>query len=134
MQVKCVKTTGYQFGHTGAKRGLVDKITYQGLTLGKNYQVYGMIIFAEELHYLIYDDFEMPSWYFADLFQIEETDIPSNWHHRFLGLDEDGLSAIWGYDELVNSPKHYNGLAEKETDDIVLFLRRKREMEEEYSS
>lgn len=131
MRVKCVSTKGYQFAYYFVKKGLAspNKVEFEGLSLDKSYVVYGISIFDEELTYLIYDDYEMAAWYAANLFHVESTALPENWHHRYFGRNEQGLSAIWGYKELVHSMDHYDGLLNRVRDEVILFLKRKREID-----
>lgn len=129
MRVKCVSTEAYQFTYHDVKKGLSNTVTLESLTLGKCYVVYGISIFGEELNYLVYDDYEMAGWYAAVLFEVESTLLPENWHHRYFGRNEQELSAIWGYKELVYSMDHYNGILDRVPDEVVLFLKRKREID-----
>jgi hypothetical protein len=128
MKVKCIKTEGYTFGIRDVKNGVNMTTNYNGVDLNNNYFVYGIIIYREGIRYLLHDKFDMPNWYPAELFTVIENNIPNNWYYKFNGYTEYGITAIWGYHELVNNEEHYNGLCEQESNDVNLFLKRKMEM------
>ena len=130
MKIKCKEVEGYQFSRKDVREGITNRVKHRGLTKEKSYVVYGMTICQEGLDYLIYDDYEMPMWYSADLFEIEDSLLPNNWHHSFWGYDEHGITAIWGYSELAKSQKHFDGLAEQNEEDVELFVKRKKETDE----
>lgn len=100
---------------------------YKGISLGKTYRVYGTILYEGGIYYLIYDDFKMPNWYIADLFTVTFNVFPEKWYYKYIGQSE-SLTAIWGYYELVNVEKHFDGLGEQEQEHIDIFLMRKEEM------
>jgi hypothetical protein len=102
MKIKCKEVEGYQFSRKDVREGITNRVTHKAITLNKCYIVYGMAICQEGLDYLIYDDYEMPMWYSADLFEIKDSTLPNNWHHSFWAYEEFGISAVWGYSELAN--------------------------------
>ncbi len=122
MKIKCKEVTGYLFSRKSVREGITNITTYDALTKEKIYTVYGIILVEESLEYLIYDDYDLPSWYEADLFEVEDSTLPKNWHYSFLGYDECPITAIWGYYQLA----HFDGLAEHEVEDVILFLRYKK--------
>lgn len=131
MKIKCTSTNGYTFTPRSIRKYGTDmKTDHQQITLDKIYNVYGIILYEEGLDYLIYDDYDMASWYCAELFEVVDHKMPNTWHHRYFGIsDEISLSAIWGYHELVFSVEHYNGLLEQEREDVYLFYKRKKEID-----
>jgi hypothetical protein len=73
---------------------------------------------------LIFDEYNMPDWYPAEQFELEDSSLPSDWFHSFYGYQEYGISVIWGYRELVFSEEHYNGLFEQDEHEVEIFLKR----------
>ncbi|MCG8542536.1 MAG: hypothetical protein MJA82_21775 [Clostridia bacterium] len=123
MRIRCIEIEGYQFSRKDVREGITNRVKHKGLTLNKSYEVYGMVIFQEGLDYLILDDHDMPMWYSAELFEVEESLLPSKWYHSFFRYEEFGVTAIWGYFELVNFQEHFDGLAEQNEQDVELFLK-----------
>ena len=132
MKIKCLRKEGYQFSRKDVKSGKNNKIVFERISLNTIYNVYGIIIFQEELKYLIYDDYEMPSWYSSDLFEVANTQLPFNWHYNFYGYNEYGLSATWGYYELVNVEEHHSALIEGDGKAEEIFYKRKKEIDDMY--
>ncbi|QOR35927.1 phosphoribosylaminoimidazole synthetase [Clostridium sp. 'deep sea'] len=130
MKIKCKEVEGYQFSRKDVREGITNRVTHRAITQEKSYIVYGMAICQEGLDYLIYDDYEMPMWYSADLFEIEDSSLPNYWHHSFWGYEEFGITAVWGYPELANSQKHFDGLSEQNEEDVALFKKRKKDIDE----
>lgn len=131
MKIKCTSTEDYIFTQRSIReRGLDMKTNRDRITLDKIYNVYGITLYEEGLNYLIYDDYDMASWYSAELFDVVDHKMPNTWIHRYFGISKEiSLSAIWGYHELVFSEEHYNGLLEQEREDIYLFYKRKKEID-----
>ncbi len=127
MEIKCEKNKGYMFSPKIVREGNETTTIFNGISLGTIYSVYGTMLYEEGVYYLIYDDFEMPNWYPADLFNVTSGSLPEQWYFKYFGKSEN-LSAIWGYYELVNVDKHFDGLGEQEQDEIDIFLKRKNEM------
>lgn len=102
------------------------------LEIGISYIVYGICIFEDVLHYLIIGkDENFPSWYPAELFHVSDNILPIEFYFNFFGYDSEiGVSAIWGYKELVFDKQHYINLIERESEAITVFLKRKHEIEE----
>lgn len=115
------------------------------LHIGKTYYVYGMMLYNGELKYLIVGEYEKlegdefrtpPSWEPAELFEVVDAKIPQEWYFKrsieVVSKEKlnDPLSATWGYKELALDVSHGDGLMERETKDIKIFLKRKHEIDE----
>lgn len=125
MKVTCLYNTGND----------LPKITEEtfNLTIEKEYIVYGICkLQSGELTYLILGEREnMPSWYPAELFEISDALQPLEWYcadHRH--VKETTIEYIWGYKELALDDTHAFGLIERENKDMVIFLKRKAEIDE----
>jgi hypothetical protein len=129
MQIRCTTTEGYLLTVKEVRHGNQTKTVYRGLTVGNSYTVYAIILYQEGIKYLIYDDFSMANWYPAELFKVINNGLPSEWHYQFYGYEEFGVTAIWGYKELVLTDEHYDGLCEQEPQEIQVFLSRKNEID-----
>ncbi len=130
MKVRCKEILGYQFSRKDVREGLSSKITHMALSKEKVYTVYGILLAQESLEYLIFDDYEMPMWYSADLFEVEDYSFSSNWYYNFWGYDKFGVTAVWGYYELVTMQEHFNGLSDQNEEDIEIFFKYKKKVDE----
>lgn len=128
MEVICHKQDGYLLSPKEVRNGKETMTHYEGISLGRKYLVYGISLYEEGINYLLYDDFSMPNWYPAELFDVTDSRIPVDWHYKYSGNDE-SLTAIWGYEELVHSETHYDDICEQEVNAVQLFIRRKIEIE-----
>ncbi|MBK7717465.1 MAG: hypothetical protein IPI38_19015 [Gemmatimonadetes bacterium] len=100
------------------------------LTIGKVYVVLGMGIFETVLYLLVRDDTGGPAFAHAAMFDCSAQPIPPDW---FFTL-QDGIRAsgnelwshptvaMWGYDALVNDPRHAAMLGEQEPSAIRRFM------------
>lgn len=127
MEIKCKKNKWYMFSPKIVKDGNEMETIYNGISIDALYRVYGTMLYEEGIYYLIYDDLEMPNWYPADLFNVTSNSLPEQWYFKYYGHGEN-LSAIWGYNELVNVEKHFDGLNEQQQEEIEVFLKRKDEI------
>ena len=133
MKVECIAEEGYLFGRVGANEGNSMKSNYNhGLKLAKVYIVYAVKQYKGEISYLIYNENQMSSWMFADLFKIVDNSIPISWRFNYFGYQPDGISFIIGYKEIVESTNHYEGLAERTKKESELFWERKCEIDRLY--
>ncbi|MGE6896721.1 phosphoribosylaminoimidazole synthetase [Priestia flexa] len=131
MIVKCKSLETYMFSPKSVREGYDQKTKYEELEINKEYYVYGTIMYEEGLRYLLYVGLDFPAipfWYPAELFEITDHKVPMNWLYKYNGVIDGAVSAVWGYEELVMSDQHFDGLSEQEDSDIELFLKRKKEM------
>ena len=121
MQVKCINNEGYLLSRNSVKQGKEQRTKHKGLKVNSLYEVHGIVIFQEDVLYLLIDEFDMPMWYVAELFDIIDSKISKDWHYKFHGYNDRGMTSICGYKELVDSKEHYNGLIEQNKNDIQIF-------------
>ena len=58
--------------------------------------------------------------------------LPEKWYFTYTPeFKAYGVTAIWGYRELVTRDGHFDGIMEREVDELVIFFQRKQEMEAE---
>jgi hypothetical protein len=94
------------------------------LEIGRVCTVYGMHDWKGILEYLVIGTAGgYPLWYPAELFSVVDHSLPSEWHFRYVG-NEDGILALWGYEELVMSTEHHDRLVELEPDALDVFVKR----------
>lgn len=131
MIVKCMYNAGKDLPEETLKIIHFSTTIFQ-LNIGNEYPVYGIAIWKGILNYLTMDKYlDLPSWHPADLFEIVDSELPYEWHHKYYGFTEGvHLNAIWGYKELVQEEEHYTELIEREDTAISIFLKRKKEFEE----
>jgi hypothetical protein len=128
MKVKCLFNTG-----EGLSEGVAVKVgskkTGFPIKVGEVCIVYGQMIWKRELEYLIQGTFEsLPSWYPAEMFEVVDSQQHFEWYFRY---DRNKtISAIWGFQELVEDEDYLYDLEEREKYAIEIFLKRKKEMEE----
>jgi hypothetical protein len=105
------------------------------IEIGKSYVVYGMCFRRHEVKYLINPgDEARPNWYPVNLFEIENSKLPTFWEFSFVPEHQEyGVPGIWGYEELARSPEHFDGLVERDPAAIAVFLINKRRTELEES-
>lgn len=129
MKVKCIANTGtgfleYTMSHMGC-----SKDTRLPLCINEKYIVYGQMIYRGILNYLVKGSNEnLPSWYPAEIFEVVDTLLPFEWYFQYK-KDKD-VSAIWGFDELVNDEQYLYDLIERNDKAIRIFLDRKKEIDE----
>jgi len=104
------------------------KSTEFDLTISKEYSVYGIFLSGCSLSYLVIGEGMNPHWYPAELFTVTKTNLPANWHFQTYEREEGfQINAIWGYDELVNSDEHFDGLSNLDRNSVAVFMKRMRE-------
>lgn len=117
-------------------RAYASEISYE-LQVGREYTVYGQYVARGCLLYLIDpyapDDPSRPIWYPASLFSVKDARMPCSW--RFAYYPHQGFSgrvtAVWGYEELATSSAHFGGLLEREDEAMLMFIRRKIDLDHE---
>ena len=105
---------------------------YGQLEIGKEYLVMGMVLFDEQLCYLIDDGIISVCPY--QLFEVIDSRITSTWHFRALTKNDvmfPYIRTIWGYYEMCFVDDHYQQLVEAEEEAYRIYYRRKIEMEKE---
>ena len=98
---------------------------------GEEYQVFGISIWKNVIHYLIVpSNLSLPWWLPADLFDITDQSLSSKWYFKYLGEDHpSGITIKIGYQESVLDDSHDLDLIEREVSAIRIFLERKHEIE-----
>ena len=132
MKVRCLNNTGHSLPATYFSIGYTRQSEFE-LVVGQTYSVYGMCLSRGVLEYLIDPQADAkPNWYPAVLFEVKDAGIPQSWRFSFNARNEEyGVPAIWGYEELVSSENHFDGLGERDVEALRIFFRRRVEMEAE---
>lgn len=128
MKVKCISIEGYMLSPEKVEDGVGLKTAYNEIEVGKIYNVCGIVFYENGLRYLLYDDYDMAYWYPSELFEVIDKNVPKQWYFDFYGNNEEAISAIWGYNELIFSKTHFDGLSDQNSEDIRILLTRKNEM------
>lgn len=109
-------------------RGSTPRSRYSTITVGRDYAVHGMVIWENQLQFLIEDDNSLPRVLPAALFEKVNGPVPGEWWFAtFDGLQASGngrwsspLIAACGYEELLD-PEHLSALVEAEPAAVQLF-------------
>lgn len=91
------------------------------ITVGLAYNVAGMGIWENVLHFLVRNDQGIPEFIPAGLFDCPSQPLPGSWRFALRpGIAAEGselwespCAAIWGYEELVSDPIHAEALGER---------------------
>ncbi|MBU1356983.1 MAG: hypothetical protein KJ620_10500 [Candidatus Edwardsbacteria bacterium] len=122
MRVKCKYNRGYQIKGIRAE-GEEDEAVYD-LSIGKEYDVFGMDLADGIVCLLVCDDYSLPNWYSTACFDILDDKIPDWWYYRDFFTEPDILvKASWGYKELIKDNEHHDALLEREPDALAIFKR-----------
>lgn len=130
MRVKCIQTAIDELH--GNKMIRVDYGKDWMLRPDAEYPVYAISLWANAVSYLLVAGQPVqPFWYPAQLFAVVDATLfkPSYFSYGGKG-DARGLTAVWGYQELVLDFDHYESLIERKPGAIEIFLKRKREIDE----
>jgi hypothetical protein len=141
MKIKSIATKGADLPEYFFKLGNFAFPTsdYQ-LNIGDVYTVYGMSLYQHVLDYLIFpSNLSDPGWYPAPFFEVIDPSVPKGWYFAHFGYQDEKLKkiplgALWGYYELVfreDGFQHYEGLIDCDPVEIEIFLRRKKEIDEQ---
>ena len=118
MIVRCIRNRGTdlpRFEQTGA---FYTDGTLFPVTLGRDYDVFGLVLFHGGLMVLVdLDGNAQPVWLPVQLFEVKDPAMPAHWEFN-AGTDDEsvalGLEARWGYHALVTGTAHYLGLIERD--------------------
>jgi hypothetical protein len=140
MLVKCIFNSGADLPIDNRCLGETDKTDYSFLEIGNEYIVYGLMFYSSRVDYLICPRKGNPIWIPANLCQIIDDKLSSNWSICVAGLNEDykilndnfKIQSIVSYSELVTSFSHYLGLIEREPEDIKRFFIEKAKIDKQF--
>jgi hypothetical protein len=123
MIIRCIKTESFFSPRNDIvgefKSDLISR--YKRLTINKTYEVFGVLHFGGSFSYLVFDDEKIPSWYYSEMFEIEDSKITRDWQYSFNGYGDNKINMVMGYDQLVNNLEHYEGVTGKESKHMELF-------------
>jgi hypothetical protein len=95
-----------------------------GLSFDRDYDIYGIGLYNDVLKILIDPEENCrPNWYSLSEFDITEPTTCSGWKMCVEGDAE--WSMIMGYDRLVSSAAHFDGILERDSKELELFNREK---------
>lgn len=72
------------------------------------------------------DDLDWPVWYPAELFEIVDGAIPSDWRVGTRATEQSGLRLILSFPEWVNQPSYYEKLVDGQPSAVVAFEAQRR--------
>ena len=126
MRVRCVANTGKALPDSYLRVGYTRDSQFD-VKVGTAYTVYGISLRLGALSYLIDPEGEgCPNWYPVVLFELADARVPETWYFSFDTQHEQfGVPAVWGYEELVMSEQHFDGLMERDRQALRVFARRR---------
>ncbi|MBZ0097636.1 MAG: hypothetical protein K8F30_01050 [Taibaiella sp.] len=138
MQIICNANTGRIIPVFARLPGESDETRFTPLIIGEKYIVYGLMFMCKRIDYLICPDSNGPCWMPGNLFEVTEPFTPrweicladKSCNYRKLFM-EFGITALLGYDKLVNSYEHYEGILERNPIHLYEFFVHKKVMDEE---
>ncbi|MGH7203865.1 MAG: hypothetical protein ACREHC_05470 [Candidatus Levyibacteriota bacterium] len=111
MKVKCITNTGKHLSEKQAVFVNSPNYTREFLEVGKEYTIYGIMIFKNIIYYLIaVNQGNTPAFEPAEFFEILDSTLPPTWYYNYFGEGH----AIWGYEELAFNAQHNVDLIERE--------------------
>jgi hypothetical protein len=134
MKVKCLYNTGKNLSSKFLDDGWSKRSEIE-LDENKEYQVYGICFFEKNIcMYLLPDKYGKPFWYPDEFFEIIDNKLSSLWYFKKYKKNPKIYSdwIVWGYYEIVNDIDHSDNLMERESKDMQIFYKRKKEMDLEF--
>lgn len=125
MQVTCSANTARALPREFSRRGYFEESVFH-IVVGKAYFVFGISLWDSRMILLISDETNLPSWYPAELFTVNDPLLPSDWFCDINLQSEGGLKAIWGYDRLVRDGAHHDALQRRDRDALEIFREEQR--------
>lgn len=126
MKIKCLNVKTDTLPPSYYARGESDHSERQYLKVGGIYNVYGIICGMNCIYYLIYVESQGPTWWVpAPLFELIDSSMPKQWVISYKSdADEEkyGFPLRIGYEHLVFNRYHFDGLIDRNPDDIRIFL------------
>lgn len=129
MRVLCGANSGCALSKGRFEEGYSPSSEFD-LGVGKEYIVYGISLWQGALLYLVIGEGRFPHWYPSELFSVTRKELPPGWYFTSLGEEGHDLRAVWGYDELVNTDRHFDDLANAVKGAIDIFVERKKQIDE----
>ena len=132
MKVKAIATLGRNLSTKSLKAFHNPEENFQ-LKVNDIYTVYGINVWGDIVHYLTLDESNTtPSWNPAELFEIIDNKLPTEWYFKFYGYEAkntDSVYAVWGYKELALDLEHYFQLINIVPAAVAIFNKRKNEID-----
>jgi hypothetical protein len=119
--LKCIANSARALAPAHVALGYGVESTFD-VTIGKEYVVYGIVLWRSLLLLLISDDYSLPHWAPLELFEPIDAKLPEDWFFSTNVANEHGVTAIWGYERLIRDRVHYERLVEGEPDAIEAFV------------
>lgn len=138
MLVQCVFNLGKDIPIFTRGLGETDEANFSFLTIGENYLVYGLMFSDTGIDYLICNTGQNPYWLTSHLFKILDSQLPWQWsicltqfsqEYKCL-FDQLNVEALIGYPDLINSLAHYEGMIEREPEELFKFFKAKMSVDE----
>jgi hypothetical protein len=137
MRILCRFNTGASLPEHARRLGEGEETRFSPLEIGAEYVVYGLKFRPNGLDYLVCPSVNGPRWMPGLLFEILDSTIPpwrvclteqtSSYKPLFTQY---GITALIGYDELVSNPSHYDGILDRDPDQLKVFFFEKNKIDQ----
>ncbi|WP_241608953.1 hypothetical protein [Rosenbergiella epipactidis] len=114
-----------------------EETDYSFLEVGAEYYVYGLIFRPLRVDYFVRIGNGNPDWMPGNLFKMKGQGVPIGWSICVTYLNDDykylyekfNILSIISYPELVNSISHFEGVLERDPDEMIKFFLEKEKMD-----
>ncbi|MGF6731032.1 hypothetical protein OKW50_003113 [Paraburkholderia youngii] len=137
MRILCRSNTGASLPESARCLGETDRTEFAPLKVGDEYIVYGLMFRFSRVEFLVCPDGMAPYWMPSNLFAIADPALPA-WQICLTGQARDyqalmgafGITALIGYDALVNDYQHYVGILERDPVQLQKFFAAKHSVDQ----
>jgi hypothetical protein len=137
MQIKCIlnKVKGLP-NDLILSKGYKDDHKFN-LTIGRDYIVYAINVYSDYVWYCVCDDNHenVPLWYPAPLFSIEQNNVSRYWHMKIPDANEENenhLKLILSFSEWLERPYFHYDLFDGQSEETEIFKKYKKLMDLEF--
>lgn len=136
MKVICKENTAENLDLEEATNILYKRYKFP-LIVEREYIIMGIALYKDRncIYYLV-DDGVLPHWVPYGLFEISDKAFPPNWHIDIIDkkkYPQGDVFFLSGFYELCSDENYYDALAERESEALEIYWKRKREVEEWYA-
>jgi hypothetical protein len=120
MKKKCKGNYGKDLSPETRKFSAGSEQSYFNISVGGWYSIHGMLLNQDNvLKYLVINDYKIPAWVPAELFENSVSLLPAEWY--FADHPQHQVS-IWGYKLLVENLDHFDGLLDGDEEALSYFF------------
>lgn len=110
------------FRHGGFSERLIrlgfTRHSHLNLTIGKEYEIFAVVMWSEVIFFCVVSDLDLPSWIPSTLFSVTDGHLRSDW--LFAEFDDE-VAFVLGPDFIAKSKEAYGALVELKSDAVERF-------------